>query len=129
MYAINTGISANDGSGDTIRDAFWKVNQNFTELYGTVITETGASRTLTGSDAYAYIRCTHVSGCAITVPPMSNVTWDTGVEIYFRVAGAGAPSIVTGTGVTVNNLSGALTLTQHQNWALKMISGDVWDFI
>lgn len=30
---INVGINANDGTGDPIRDAFVKVNDNFTELY------------------------------------------------------------------------------------------------
>ena len=31
---INIGNQSNDGTGDSIRDAFNKVNQNFTELYG-----------------------------------------------------------------------------------------------
>ena len=30
---INIGTTANDGTGDPIRDAFDKVNDNFTELY------------------------------------------------------------------------------------------------
>ena len=30
---INIGIAANDRSGDPIRTAFNKVNQNFNELY------------------------------------------------------------------------------------------------
>ena len=30
---INIGTTANDGTGDKIRIAFNKVNQNFTELY------------------------------------------------------------------------------------------------
>ena len=30
---INIGIEGNDGTGDSIRDSFQKVNQNFTELY------------------------------------------------------------------------------------------------
>ena len=33
---INVGTFANDGSGDTIRVAFTKTNNNFTELYNTV---------------------------------------------------------------------------------------------
>jgi len=33
---INTGVIANDGSGDTLRSAGIKINQNFTELYGLV---------------------------------------------------------------------------------------------
>lgn len=30
---INTGVIANDGSGDTLRTAFTKTNQNFIEVY------------------------------------------------------------------------------------------------
>ena len=30
---INVGTTANDGTGDTLRDAFDKANDNFTELY------------------------------------------------------------------------------------------------
>ena len=30
---INVGITANDGTGDKVRDAFIKVNSNFTEIY------------------------------------------------------------------------------------------------
>ena len=30
---INIGIEGNDGTGDSIRDAFNKTNENFTELY------------------------------------------------------------------------------------------------
>ena len=33
---INIGDAANDGSGDTIRDSFDKVNDNFAELYGNI---------------------------------------------------------------------------------------------
>jgi hypothetical protein len=33
---INIGISPNDKSGDPIRSAFNKVNQNFTELYASI---------------------------------------------------------------------------------------------
>ena len=31
--AIGTGTNANDGSGDTLRDAGAKINDNFVELY------------------------------------------------------------------------------------------------
>ena len=33
QIVINTGTNANDGTGDTLRDAMIKVNTNFTELY------------------------------------------------------------------------------------------------
>ena len=31
--SISLGTSANDGTGDTLRDAGQKINENFTELY------------------------------------------------------------------------------------------------
>ena len=39
---INTGTVANDGTGQTLRSAFVKVNQNFTELYGSLAGQTEA---------------------------------------------------------------------------------------
>ena len=35
LQRINLGTAGNDGSGDAIRTAFQKVNDNFAELYGT----------------------------------------------------------------------------------------------
>jgi uncharacterized coiled-coil protein SlyX len=35
QQVIDVGTSASDGTGDPLRDAFTKVNDNFTELYGT----------------------------------------------------------------------------------------------
>lgn len=34
QQTINIGTAPNDGTGDPIRTAFDKANQNFTELYG-----------------------------------------------------------------------------------------------
>ena len=34
QQTINIGSSANDGTGDPLRTAFDKINDNFTELYG-----------------------------------------------------------------------------------------------
>ena len=39
---INTGSVANDGTGDTIRQAFTSVNSNFTELYSNMTAVVGA---------------------------------------------------------------------------------------
>ena len=37
---VNIGIEGNDGTGDSIRDAFNKVNENFTELYAVSVSYT-----------------------------------------------------------------------------------------
>lgn len=34
QITLNNGATANDGQGDTLRDAADKINSNFTELYG-----------------------------------------------------------------------------------------------
>ena len=42
---INLGIRANDGKGDSLRIAFGKTNNNFTELYNTVANNSNTSNT------------------------------------------------------------------------------------
>lgn len=48
QQTISTGSSANDGTGDTLRSAGTKINENFTELYGRSqrITETVSTGSL-----------------------------------------------------------------------------------
>ena len=38
---LNIGTNANDGTGDTLRDAMIKVNDNFTELYNSPLDQDG----------------------------------------------------------------------------------------
>lgn len=45
---INIGTAANDGSGDQLRTAFDKINDNFTEVYNDIATLQGS--TLTAAD-------------------------------------------------------------------------------
>ena len=51
---INIGTSANSKDGDIIRDAFNKVNQNFTELYE------GAGLNLSAIDQHIIPSCSFV---------------------------------------------------------------------
>ncbi|MGE4321917.1 MAG: hypothetical protein AB7E60_02685 [Sphingobium sp.] len=44
---INTGATANDGTGDDLRAGAGKINANFTELYAAVGGKQNASPTLT----------------------------------------------------------------------------------
>ena len=46
QQTINIGSVANDGTGDPLRDAFGKINENFTELYSD---DTGDVNSVTGS--------------------------------------------------------------------------------
>ncbi len=52
QQTISTGTTANDGTGDTLRSAGTKINQNFTEVYGlfpTRVSETMTTGTLADS--------------------------------------------------------------------------------
>lgn len=45
---INIGSAANDGSGDPLRDAYDKCNDNFTEVYDDILAIQGSMPTTTG---------------------------------------------------------------------------------
>lgn len=78
---INIGIEGNDGTGDSIRDAFNKTNENFTELYAvfgqggqigfTSLADTpdqlGANKIPVTNDAGTAIEMKGISGSGITV--------------------------------------------------------------
>jgi hypothetical protein len=95
-----------------------------------IITETTTARTLALTDTNQYIRCTHVSQTSITVPPESVVPWTAGTTIYFRRGStAGAISLAAGSGVTINGGSLAPTILADQNFAIKKVDTNIWDFI
>ena len=49
---LNVGQNANDGTGDTLRDAMIKVNTNFTEIYGSPGVD-GTTISVTGNEIRA----------------------------------------------------------------------------
>ena len=51
QLSLNVGSNANDGTGDTLRDAMVKVNTNFTELYASPLIASGIS--VTGNEIKA----------------------------------------------------------------------------
>lgn len=84
---INVGILENDQTGDTLRDAFIKINENFTDLYVSSITlsgfSVGAEGTPSGDGGLAYDNTT---GIFTYTPPTA--------------AGLGALTDLTGTNFT-----------------------------
>lgn len=51
---INRGTTANDGTGDTLRTAAQKINENFTELYSIVGGDSGTSQVSFDSDGILF---------------------------------------------------------------------------
>lgn len=92
----------------------------------TITTESTTTRTLALTDAHDWIHCTHASGCSVTVPPQSSVAWADGTIIYGDQGGAGAVTIVAGSGVTINCADTLVTDGQHSTFALIRISSNVW---
>jgi len=80
---INIGIEGNDGTGDAIRDAFRKSNENFTELYavfgqGGQVTFTSLSDTPDTLGGSKHIPITNDAGNAIE---MRQLTGGTGMAV------------------------------------------------
>ena len=95
-----------------------------------IITEVTTARTLALSDTNQYIRCTNVSQTTITVPLESAVPWTNGTTIYFRRDTlAGAIQLSPAAGVTINNFAAAATILADNNFAIKKIGTNIWDFI
>ena len=112
-----------------------QVDGNFTALaaainalYGPVINDATAARTLALTDAYAYIRSTGAAAYIVTVPPHASVNFDTGTEITVSWQGTGKPSFVAGAGVTINATALGIA-ARYQAATLKYAGGDVWDLI
>jgi hypothetical protein len=100
-------------------------------LQSAPISETTTGRILALSDASQYIRYTHASGCAITMPQQGSevgqVIWPDGAIIYGRRVGAGAITL-GGSGITFNN-SDIANVPVGGSFALRKAATDSWDFI
>jgi hypothetical protein len=100
QQTVNIGIIENDRRGDTLRVAFNKVNENFTELYGLSVALTafsvGVEGAASGDGGLAYDNTT---GAFTYTPPTA--------------AGIGALTDLTGTGFTT--LSDVDTVTAVDN--------------
>jgi hypothetical protein len=52
QQVINVGTTANDGTGDALRDAFIKTNANFTEIYNVSISLTQLQQVVAASSDF-----------------------------------------------------------------------------
>ena len=99
---INIGASANDGTGDTIRTAFGKVNDNFTEVYDAInvanSVETDTSPSLGGDlDVSGFSIVANTGTGIISIVPSSSA--------YVRVDDITIDGTVIGTRLANTNMS------------------------
>jgi len=73
---INTGTSANDGTGDSLRTAGVKINDNFTELYGLLGGDAGGAGTTRLTDSGLTIIGTSYNTLIGAVDPGSEIDID-----------------------------------------------------
>lgn len=109
---INVGTSANDGTGDTLRTAFTKINANTAELYNLA---TAALPITNGVAIHCLIIQTNGSGVDgingyLILQPMTGVVWATNTftSIWYNQQHSGAPELQFG-------CDGAFSFTEGMN--------------
>lgn len=84
--------------------------------------------TLVLSDQSKIVEVSKASAVNLTVPPNSSVAFPTGTIIWVKQTGAGALTIVQGSGVTVTGSSGSLNSAgQNVVMSLRKTGTDTWD--
>jgi len=127
---IGIGTTANDGTGDAIRTAFDKVNQNFTELYtddagdvnsvaagtGITVNQTTGAVTVTNSAPDQTVSLTDGGNMTITG------TYPNFILASNDVVGA-VSSVQSGTGITVDQTTGIVTVTNSDPDQTVVLTG------
>ena len=105
QQTINIGSVANDGTGDPLRNAFAKVNENFTELYSD---DAGDVNSVTGSGG---LTASPTTGAVVVSLDDDSITYaKLGTE--FTTSAALATNVdFSSAQVFTKTLSGATTLT------------------
>lgn len=93
--SVNIGTTANDGTGDPIRDAFTKVNQNFDEVYSSYI----ASGQITVGNSTVNSVVSNTGGIIVSNSTVSTVANTSTV----KVGNSTVNTIITSAAVTVGN--------------------------
>lgn len=99
-----------------------------------IVTVSSTSVTTESGHLEKYVRCTHVSGCLVTVAEDSNFTAgtlddDDGVEIHFRAAGGPLTFLPASGSVVLNGVDGFQLATDRQGAVvtLKHVGLNTWD--
>lgn len=90
---------------------------------------TAATLAPTTAQAMFYFRCSHASGCLVTIPNNTAQAFLVDTELHFRQAGANAVTFESDVGVTLNGLTGYLKKTAAQGAVVtaKKVGTNEWD--
>lgn len=120
---IGIGTVANDGTGDTLRVAMDKVNDNFTELYAVAPqAAVYANPLVLDATTYKDYKCASVTGnMTVNLTNMSN---GDGGYIELIIDGTGGYTVALGTMFTKNSGGGTIDATANaDNIIAWMVSG------
>ncbi len=107
---INTGVTADDGSGDTLRQAGIKINSNFDELYAALASAQSINSIVAGSGINVENNAGVVTITNTEVNPVINANSLVGTVLASNVTGSSLTSVGTLVGLTVTNpIVGSIT--------------------
>jgi hypothetical protein len=109
--SIAIGTAANDGTGDPLRTAMDKVNDNFDELYSVTESAQTDNYQLVLADNLKLVTITKGTAVTLTVPANATVAFGIGSMIMICQGGAGQVTVTAAGGVTINSADSALKLT------------------
>jgi hypothetical protein len=132
ISTINVGNAANDGTGDDLREAFIKINQNFQLLDG-IAEQVGSNLGSSGAEVYSntanntlYFRRL-VAGNNIQLTQLDNtIVFDnTMPESRFTIV-TNSGSMISGAGINYNILGAdAITVSANENTKTITITGSL----
>jgi len=127
---IFVGFDANDGTGDTLRVAFTKTNNNFSTLYGnTNYLTADYALQLTDQNQIMYVT-TGLSGLKIYIPDTGQVPFPDGTIIRIISKMAGNVVVTPNGSVSMyksgNNVSASRNVTTYGVATLYSPTSNVW---
>jgi len=107
---INTGVTPDDGTGDTLRQAGSKINSNFDELYAALASSQSINSIVQGEGIIVTNNGGVVTISNALVNPTINASNLTGSSLAANVTGSSLTSVGTLVGLTVTNpIVGSIT--------------------
>lgn len=128
QQTIDIGAVADDGTGDPLRTAFDKCNDNFDELYGTSVNaQSGTTYTLVLTDADNVVELTNASPITLTIPTNASVAFPIGKVIELHQGGAGTVTVAAAGGVTLQSRGALVDLAgQYAIAAVRKVGTNTW---
>ena len=124
---VGIGTLANDGTGDPLRTAMDKVNDNFDELYTATTNTQTSSYSLLLADNGKIVIVTTSGASTLTVPAYATEAFPIGAYVVVVQGGAGQVTITAAGGVTINSQDSLLALTgQYAVCTLVKTATNVW---